>query len=326
MKKPMLSLTGNLNDLVRKDYIYEPKLDGVRCLLVKSGESITLINRNNRDITNRYPELQDASGIKAESCLLDGEIIVYNDRGMPDFHLLMKRDQLSNPRNIEQAQYDLPAIFVVFDVLEADGHSFTGLPLSERKKKLDKILSDSGNIQKIYSTPDGIKLWDFAMQNHLEGVVAKDRKSEYLSGTRTDHWLKIKNFQTQDCIIVGWSSGVREISSLALAAYEKEKLKFIGKVGTGFNNEFLKHLLPRLKKIKISKAPLQVPSRYTGLNWVQPILVCEVRYLEFGSEGMMRNPSFIRMRPDKPATECIIERPAMRKNSPIRNKKFIGHA
>jgi DNA ligase D-like protein (predicted ligase) len=323
----MISPSSTLKDLVRKDYLFEPKLDGVRSFLIKKGNKITLINRNDRNITDRYPELQQPDCLLPENCVLDGEIIVYNEKGVPDFHLLMRRDQLSNPQQIVKLSKELPAAFVAFDIVEADGESFTGLPLSRRKEKLETALQENNRVQTAFYTDDGIRLWDFAMQYNLEGVMAKSRESQYLGGARTENWIKVKNFRTQDCLIVGWSSGVRELSSLGLAAYENGELRFIGKVGTGFTTEFLKHLLTRLKKIEIKKPALTIPDRYKDMHYVEPEIACEVQYLEFGSEGIMRNPSFLRLRPDKPAEDCTIERP-QNKISPKRGqkRKILGHA
>jgi bifunctional non-homologous end joining protein LigD len=326
MKKHMLSQTGTLKDLVRRDYIFEPKLDGVRSFLIKDGNEIKLMNRNHRDITFKYPELQLPDMILPRKCVLDGELIVYNEKGMPDFHLLMRRDQLSNPMQIERMSEELPAVFVAFDIVELNGEYLGDRPLEERKEILENCLEENPRIQTVFQTTDGMKLWDFVMQYNLEGIMAKNKNSHYLQGARTENWIKIKNFQTQDCLIIGWSSGVREISSLGLAAYEDGELRFIGKVGTGFTTEFLNKLYPELKKLEVKKPEVYVPEKYKGMHWVKPELVCEVQYLEFGSEGMMRNPSFLRMRPDKPAEECIIEQPRKVQRMQNQKRKILGHA
>lgn len=317
MIEPMLSQPGRMQHLVAtEEMLYEPKLDGIRALLYKKDNTLRLINRKGRDITKNYPELLLPEAIDCTDCILDGEIIVYNSKGNPDFHLLLSRDQLTNPDQIRKMSEQVPAVFVAFDLLRINGKDVTALKLKERKKRLDTLLPNVGRLQKMYYTDEGVQLWDFIMARQLEGVMAKRSNSPYLPGKRTDHWLKIKNFKTQDCIIVGFSSGKRTLSSLGLAAYVNDRLRFLGKVGTGFSEAFLSSLYEKLKEIEVQTPPVKVPARYKDMRWVQPVLACEVQYLEFGSEGMMRNPSFLRMRPDKPLKDCILEvQPKKRKVS-----------
>ncbi|MGZ5243900.1 MAG: non-homologous end-joining DNA ligase [Bacteroidia bacterium] len=309
----MLSKTGNIKDLVKDGYIYEPKLDGVRAFCYKAGNEIEFINRRERNITARYPELNFPELINTKSCILDGEIIVYNEKGNPDFHLLMRRDQSSNPMLIKIMSEDLPATYAVFDICMKDGKDLTDLPLYERKAILENLINESPRLQIMHYTDDGLGLWSFIMNRHLEGVVAKKENSTYEAGKRSGSWMKIKNFKTQDCIIVGFSQEKRVISALALAAYQNGKLRFLGKVGTGFKQSFLHELYDQLKGITIDKPDFRVPSHYKGINWVQPKLACEVQYLEFGSDGMLRSPSFQRLRNDKPLKECILELPEDKK-------------
>ena len=301
---PMLTKIGNKSDLSKKGYLFEPKVDGIRAICYKN-KKIKLINRKNKDITYQYPEFNFIKQIHTKSCVLDGEIIVYDKKGKPNFNLLQKR-QLEKPLLIKTRCKEYPATYVVFDILMKNGKSLVHLPLNERKKILDKTITDNNQIQKIYFTKNGKKLWKEIIKKGLEGVVAKDETSKYSCGTRSSIWLKIKDLKTIDCIILGFTQGKRIISSLALGVYAKGKLKYIGSVGTGFSFNFLKDLHKTLLKLKVKKPPVE----YVGtkkINWVKPKLVCEIKYLEITKDDKLRTPVFLWMREDKKPKECTLE-------------------
>lgn len=306
---PMLLQNGSLQHLVKKDFIYETKLDGIRALYYKEGSSVRIVNRKEKDITSKYPDLVRPKSINAVNCVLDGEVIVNNEAGNPDFHLLMKRDQLKSFDAIFEITDRLPAIFMAFDILEKDGVDLRNLPLIERKAILNTVVSESEHLKVMQYTTDGIGLWDLVVGRQLEGVVAKKAGTPYSAGKRTDYWLKIKNFKTQDCIITGYSQNNRVISALALAAYDQGRLRFLGKVGTGFTMKQLDEMYSLISKEEIEKPKLDVPSHYKNIHWIKPKYACEVQYVEFGADGIFRSPSFLRMRPDKPLKDCIIDLP-----------------
>jgi len=283
---------GSIKDLNKPDdFIYEPKMDGIRALC-HTNSDIKLISRNNINLTPKYPELDFRKNIKAKTCVLDGEIVAYNKKGNPEFNLL---------------QLGHAAHYVVFDILSKDGKDLTHLPLSERKVILDKTVIDGSNIEKIFFTHDGKALWRIALKKKLEGVMAKEFSAQYYSGLRSSVWLKIKSFNTLDCIIIGYTSGKRIISSLALGIYDSQKnLKYIGKVGTGFSFEFLDKLYSKLTKLRVKKSPLEYEIKEKDINWVSPKLVCEVKYVEITRDVKLRSPVFLRLRTDKTPAECIL--------------------
>jgi bifunctional non-homologous end joining protein LigD len=305
--QPMLCMPGDERDLSRKGYSYEVKLDGTRMLLYKEGNKLTGVNRRNSFIMFRYPELLSAfkKGIKAKSCVLDGEIVVYGKRGMPNFNLLQAREQLSNKLLIEMRSKQHPAVFVVFDILEKDGKRLTWLPLNKRRKILKQTIEENAGLQLMFHTAGGKKLWKEIKKKRLEGVVAKKNDSEYVEG-RSDLWLKIKNLKTIDCIIVGYTSGIRAISALCIAAYHKNKPVYIGRVGTGFTEKFLRELKPKLKITKTIPVA-NMPKTRKKIYWVKPELVCEVRFLQLTKGMKLRAPAFLRMRYDKLPSDCVLE-------------------
>jgi bifunctional non-homologous end joining protein LigD len=308
--EPMLAKIGKKNILSSKQYFFEPKLDGTRAMLYKKGRKLDFINRRNRNISYRYPEFKDfLKQINAKSCVLDGEIIVYDDNGIPSFNLLQMRDQLENRAMIQIRSRQLAATYVVFDILEKDGKSLLKLPYLERKKILEKTVKQNQNLETIFYTRNGKSLWKKVIRAKLEGVMAK-RNSSYFPGKRIDAWLKIKNLKTVDVIIIGFSQKKRIISALCMAVYKNNKLHYIGRVGTGFTESFLKDLYPKLNKIISKKISVENPPKNWqkhNIKWLKPKFVAEVQYLETSKMKILRAPSFMRLRYDKLVKECVIE-------------------
>ncbi len=282
--KPMLAKIGDESILEKPGYIYEPKLDGIRALLT-IGKTTSFQSRNGKDLTERFSAIQ-IPAIQATSCVLDGELVAYDDKGNPDFNCL---------------QQGAPAVYVAFDILEKDGVSLRDQPLMRRKEILRKIVKENPTVQLITYTEQGKKLWSLMKRRGIEGVIAKKKDSTYLEGKRSESWMKIKLTQTVDAIVVGFTRTKREISSLALGLYESGNILFIGKVGTGFNETFIEDFLPKLEKIKLKKTQMVLP---TGIQPVRPRYVAEVDYLEFTPDRKLRAPVFKRLRDDKEIHEC----------------------
>lgn len=299
----MLARIGSKKDLEREGHIFEPKLDGIRATYVWRGSEFKLYNRSCRDVSHRYPEFAFTDALKGESGVLDGEIVLYNQEGNPDFTAVMQR-HLSTGRI---SRLDRAIRFNAFDILRKEGRDLTTLPLLERKAILAETIEKHPHLELIVYTRDSRKLWEFVRKRSLEGVIAKHEESLYEVGRRTSTWIKIKAFDTIDAVIVGYTSDKRAISSLALAAYDGGELRFIGKVGTGMSAHDVKMLRDLLYKERVSTPPCACPDSYRDIHWVEPKHVAEVRYLEFGSQGMLRNPSFLRLRTDKTPQECLLE-------------------
>lgn len=303
--KPMLARLGKKADLDRKGYLFEPKLDGIRATFALDAGGHKMFNRSCRDVSGRYPEFDFADVVAADECVLDGEIVLYDRRGNPNFTELMKRHLGTG--GIRKA--DRAIRFAVFDVLQKDGEDLTGLPLVERKQILRAMLGKHPHLEFIVFTRDSKKLWDFVQARSLEGVIAKREDSRYEAGQRSSSWLKVKAFDTIDAVIVGFTSDKRAVSSLALAVYDGDVLRFIGKVGTGMSMSDVKMLRSMLEPEITTELPFATPAGYQDVHWVHPKYVAEVRYLEFGTQGMLRNPSFMRLRTDKTPEECLLETP-----------------
>ncbi|MEK7184165.1 MAG: non-homologous end-joining DNA ligase [Patescibacteria group bacterium] len=315
--EPMLASIGEQADLKKKGWLFEPKLDGTRAIMYLKDDQLTFINRNGRNLTHRYPEfLHVRKHIRAKQCVLDGEIVVYDAEGRPDFVSLAKRDHVDDEGLIEERMKTLPATYVVFDVLEKDGEVLIDRPLTERKEILADTIRNAHHIEQIFWSEHGQPLWKEVKRRKLEGVMAKDAASHYQPGERTDRWRKVKFLKTIDAVILGYTTGKRVISALALGAYHKGELTYLGGVGTGFTDDFLADLLKELSKIKAAKPPVA----YNGTKaytWVKPKVVCEVEYLELtkgasprrvpSAGTRLRAPSFIRLRDDKSPKDCVLE-------------------
>jgi bifunctional non-homologous end joining protein LigD len=299
--EPMLARIGLRTDLDLEDYVFEPKIDGIRALCRKE-EGLKFFNRRGRDVSARYPEFDFADALAADTCLLDGEIVLYDAQGNPDFSALMKRHLGTG--SIRQ---DRSLRYAVFDILRKDGHNLIHVPLSQRKEILADLVGAHPHLELMVYTRDGRRLWNIVQQRGLEGVIAKKASSMYRPGRRSHSWRKIKAFDTLDAVIVGFTSEARALSALGLALFEGDRLRFIGKVGTGFSTADISSLRELLDELRTDSPAVDAPAEYRDLNWVEPSIVCEVRYLEFGTQGMLRNPSFLRLRPDKSPEECQLE-------------------
>lgn len=291
----MFSKNGSLELLNSKNYIFEPKVDGYRALCIKNKKGLKFITRRDHDITANFPEFKFKDNIKAQNCILDGEIVVYDEKGRPSF------EHMQNKLN---KHYE--AVYIVFDILEKNKKDLKNLPLEERKKILSETIIEDHYLELMPFFKEGKKLWKKANQYHLEGVMAKKKGSIYQDNRNTD-WLKIKRQKTVDCVIIGIIKKKREISSLALGLYDKKhKLKFIGKVGTGFSEKMIQQLS------KILKQGGKVPETFSGnlpreLLTVIPNKVCEIKYLELTQDYRLRIPVFLRLREDKLPSECTID-------------------
>lgn len=304
--RAMLARLGDQTYLSKQGYIYEPKLDGIRALCFVR-KKLVFINRNDITITNRYPEFQFRKNIKADSCVLDGEIIVYNKRGKIDFQLALKRDQVSNPLLIEERSSQYPATFVVFDILMLNGKSLLKTPLLERKKILKRVVKEGDHLELLAWTPEGKKLWREIKRRKMEGVIAKKEDGLYYPGARPYEWIKIKSTKDIDCVIIGFSQKRRTISALALAVYNEEgKLQYVGKVGTGFSFEDEEEIYKKLSKITVKKVPVEKIAKVPAeIQWVKPKYIAEIKYLELTKNKHLRAPVFIRLRSDKKLKECV---------------------
>ena len=278
-------------------WVYEEKYDGYRILAYKEGARVTLLSRNAKDRTAHFNTVADAvRALRHQTLLLDGEVVAFDPRGVSRFQLL---------QNLASKLH-----YAVFDCLYVDGRDLRAEPLESRRAALEKILGKPlGKQPTLFASArlasNGLKAYEIAKQKGFEGVVAKDESSSYIQG-RSAKWLKFKVKQEDEFIIIGYTapSGVREhFGALLLAAYEGNKLKYVGKVGTGFSRETLAKLFRQFQSVVRQKPPVVDPPRERDVTWLAPRLVAQIAYGEWTDDRKLRQPVFLGLRDDKRAEE-----------------------
>ncbi len=277
-----------------KDWLYEIKWDGYRAIADLTKSDIQLYSRNGNSFLNAYPVIVSALQKIKHKAILDGEIVVLNEAGFPDFQKLQHYEDNTN----------FPILYYVFDLLHLNGHSIEKEPLIERKKLLEKLIGKHPVIKySDHVIGDGKSFFNIATKKNLEGIMAKKSGSHYHPGQRTGEWLKIKNHKSADVLIAGYTkpTGSRKyFGSLVLAVKEGAELKHVGHAGTGYNDKALKEIHALLQPLIQSSSPFKEKVAVdAGVTWVKPKLVCEVKFTEATKDGKLRHPVFLRLRDDK---------------------------
>lgn len=294
-----------------KEWIFEIKLDGFRAIAELSKDHVELYSRNLISFNKRFPSIVGQLKELSLDAIFDGEIVALNQEGISQFQRLQN----------EVSAKDL--YFYVFDILYLDGKNLQNLPLLKRKNILSNILKTNSVIRYLDHIEDeGLAFFKLCKEKELEGVIAKKKESHYQPGVRSKAWLKIKNEQMQEVVICGFTEpkrGRKEFGALITGIYKNRKLHYVGHVGGGFTEKELKEMKAMLLPHIVQECPLNDPPKTnTPVTWVAPKYVCEVKFKEMTAEGMMRQPVFLGLRPDKSATETVEEKPAPVKK--IKNK------
>jgi bifunctional non-homologous end joining protein LigD len=287
-------------------WIHEMKYDGYRCLLAIGGGKAKVYTRSGLDWSDKFPEIVEAAaGLEVGSALLDGEIVSLDDKGNTGFSALQQA--------ISEGGRGLTLF--LFDALEIEGEDLTGLPTVERKGRLASLVGEGKPPTILYAehiVGHGEKLFDAMCEAGQEGIISKRADAPYRSG-RTKSWLKIKCTYRQEFVILGWSESDKKgrgFRALLLGVHEQGKLRYAGKVGTGFSNQVQHDLRERFERISAARPAAPVPrADARGAHWVKPRLVAEVAFAEFTAEGVVRHASFLGLRSDKKAAEVVEETP-----------------
>lgn len=302
--KPMLATLVDkpFND---PSWIFEVKWDGYRAMgIVNVNGSPDLISRNNKSFKNKFPLLISQLTNFQFNAVLDGEIVILDNKGVSQFQLLQNFSKA-----LENSLY-----YYVFDILYFNGRDLKNLPLIVRKEILKKLIPENGRIRySDHFENDGVKLLELSKEKGLEGIIAKRSADPYFAGVRAKSWLKIKSNLEQEAIICGFTSpkGSRKyFGSLVLGAYRNKELVFIGHSGGGFSQLMLENIYKRLAPIIIDRASFsEIPDLKSGVSWVKPEIVIEVHFNEWTSEGIMRQPVFKGIREDKDPGDVTLEIP-----------------
>ena len=276
------------------DYLYELKLDGIRCLayLDPSG-SVALLNKRGIVVSQIYPELSGIYKQVKGRCILDGEVSILIN-GRTEFSAIQRRALMSNRTKIQMAADIQPVNFTAFDLLYLDGRELMDEPIEARKELLRKTVSDSSLLAVSRVIEDhGIALFDLTTQRGLEGIVAKRKGSRYHPGKRTKEWIKCKNLKDDDFIILGYTDD--DSFSVILGEIQEGHLQYLGHVSTGISATERKMILSADRR---SSPPCAVPNDSADVTWIKPGLMCTVRYMERTASGSLRQPVFKSLRTD----------------------------
>jgi bifunctional non-homologous end joining protein LigD len=311
-------MKAQLVDSIRPgDWLYEIKFDGYRALALRGGSETRILSRNQKDLGKKFPEITSSiNALPIQDAIIDGEIVALDDRGRSSFQLL---------QGFDMGMVRPPIVSYAFDLLRLNGEDMRGLPIEERKAKLAALLKNPPPaIRYSASFTENIEeLLSKVRELSLEGLIAKRAGSRYDS-KRSGAWVKIKNYERGSFVIGGYTQpgGERKhMGALLVGVYEKGKLKFAGRVGTGFSEKLLKSLSAELDKIAVKDCPFfNLPATGRGLDpgltvaemkrcvWVKPSMVCEVKFAEWTRDDRLRQPVFLGIREDKNAREITREK------------------
>jgi len=301
--KPMLA-TVIERPFDHPDWIFEVKWDGYRAVAEIRDDGISLYSRSGISFNKKFFPIVEELRKFGFDAVLDGEIVVVDGQGRPDFQALQHYQDPGSGH----------LLYSVFDLLYFRGHDLTDLPLLRRKELLKKILPPSPKIRfSDHVGKEGVLFYDVVKEKGLEGIVAKHAQSVYEAGRRSRQWLKVKTRLTQEGVIAGFTEpggGRKYFGALVLGVFEKDELIFIGHVGGGFSEKDLKDLREQLDPLVQEECPYKVkPETNTPVTWVKPDLVCEVSLSGWTKDNVMRHPVFLRLREDKAAREAVREIP-----------------
>ena len=291
-------------------WLFERKLDGVRAGVVVQRGAVRLLSRSGQMMNATYPELVET--IEAEDLgdlVADGEIVAFEHR-RTSFARLQRRMQIRDP---ERARRSGVAVYLyLFDLLEFDGDDLRPAPLRERKRRLRGAFRFHDRLRWTpYRVRDGEAAYRHACAHGWEGVIAKRADSPYVP-VRSRDWRKIKCSRGQELVIGGWTAGRgarRRLGALLLGYWDRDRLRYAGKVGTGFDAEEINRLADQLERRERSTPPFADEGLPHVARWAEPELVAQIAFTEWTEDGRLRHPRYLGLRDDKPAREVVRERP-----------------
>jgi len=304
LKKPMLAtLAASHHD--NPDWMYEPKYDGYRAITKISNGKVEMVSRNGNSFNKQYAALIPELEHFEDDLIIDGEIVIENDKGISNFQLL--QNYITTHKGTLR--------YYVFDLLFLNGHSVTHLPFRQRRELLEAVFTKV-KLENIQPSPivnkKGKSLMKRLTKIGYEGIIAKESNSQYFPGVRSDSWLKIKNRQSTEAIICGYTAPQNSrkfFGSLILGIHNKGKLEYIGNCGTGFTDTTLSELYRQFEKLRVEKSPFDTAPRMTGqkgrATWIKPKLVCNVEFANWTEDKHLRAPVFMGLRSDKKESEVM---------------------
>ena len=286
-----------------ENWLFEIKWDGYRAIGYVQDDFVELLSRNNLSFAEKYSPVSDALKALSVNAVVDGEIVAVNEAGLADFQLLQNW----------QTTREGSLHYYVFDIIWLDGYDLTNIPLIERKRILQNVISPDDAVLKYsdHVLSEGEKFFDVALKGGLEGIMAKKANGKYRPGDRADSWLKIKVSKRQEVIIAGYTEPRKTrkfFGSLLLGVYHNNELRYVGHTGSGFNTKSLEKIYKTLQPLVIKESAfVNPPKTNMPATWVKPDLVCEIKFTEWTKDLQARHPIFMGLREDKNPKDISIE-------------------
>ena len=282
------------------EWVFEEKYDGIRALAGRERGRVKMWSRMLQDLTAGFPHVALAvAALPGGDLLLDGELVALDAKGVSRFQLLQRRG----------AAGASPTRYAVFDLLELEGRTLMRRALSERRSALERLIGRRTDpfILSRRLVRDGKAAYREAKRLGWEGIIAKDEGSPYEPGTRSRCWRKVKVRKESEFVIGGFSApkgGRQHLGALLVGLFDGPRLRFVGKVGTGFTQQTLEILASKLERLRTQRPPFDPPPRIGDAIWVRPKLVAQLAYAEWTADGKLRQPAFLGLRTDKDPAEC----------------------
>ncbi|MDH3706573.1 MAG: non-homologous end-joining DNA ligase [Acidimicrobiia bacterium] len=310
--RPMKAVVGELP--VGDDWVYEIKWDGMR-VLAHLDDSTLLRSGNEIDVTDRFPELAELHvAVGDRTAILDGEVVALDDDGRPSFSALQRRMHVADRAEAARRSADVPVAYQVFDLLHFDRHDLTRLPLADRRRLLEELIDGGPAWRVTEQFDDGAALLAHAAEHRLEGIVAKRLDSRYDVGARSRSWRKVKIRREQDFVVAGTSAGAGgragSFGSLLLGYWVDGRMRYAGRVGTGFSDVELTRLAQLLAPMVVDTDPFDPPLsgvEAREVTFVRPEVVVQVGYAEWSRDGRLRHPTYLGQRHDVDAADVGVE-------------------
>ena len=282
------------------EWVFEEKYDGIRAVAGRERGQVKIWSRTLQDLTGGFPHVVAAvEALDDGDLMIDGELVTLDANGVSRFQLLQRRG----------AAGASPTRYAVFDLLELEGKMLMRRPLGERRSALERLIgrrTDPFFVSRRL-VRDGKAAYREAKRLGWEGIIAKDEESPYEPGMRSRYWRKVKVRKESEFVIGGFTApkgGQQHLGALLVGLYDGPRLRFVGKVGTGFTQETLDMLATKLERLRTGRSPFDPPPRMRDATWVRPKLVAQLAYAEWTADGKLRQPAFLGLRTDKDPKEC----------------------